>query len=195
MKLFINGSPKLDKSNSFYFLSMINYDNNIVKYLYKDNFDYILKDINKVDSIIFSFPLYVDGPTNKVIEFMEYIKDNKISIKDKKIYCIINCGFFEARQNKTAALIIKNFAINNNAKYMGSFNIGAGEIVGKRNKKTLYKIISIPFYFKMKKFKNSINNVQKVNLNTTIRPIVKRFYVLLANINWKKKMRKNNVIK
>ena len=78
---------------------------------------------------------------------------------------------------------------------MGSFNIGAGEIVGKRNKKTLYKIISIPFYFKMKKFKNSINNVQKVNLNTTIRPMSKRFYVFLANINWKKKMRKNNVIK
>ena len=58
MKLFINGSPKLDKSNSFYFLSMIN-DNNKVKYLYKDNFDDILKDINKVDSIIFSFPLYI----------------------------------------------------------------------------------------------------------------------------------------
>ena len=47
----------------------------------------------------------------------------------------------------------------------------------------------------MKKFKNSINNVQKVNLNTTIRPMSKRFYVFLANINWKKKMRKNNVIK
>lgn len=194
MKLFINGSPKLDKSNSFYFLSMIN-DNNKIKFLYKDDFDDILRDINKINTIIFSFPLYVDGPPNKVIEFMEYINDNKIDIKDKKIYCIINCGFFEAKQNDVAALIIKNFAINNRAKYMGSFNIGAGEIVGKRNRKILYKIISIPFYFKIKKLKNSINKGLKVNLNTTIRPMSKKLYVFLANISWRKKMRENKIIK
>lgn len=194
MKLFINGSPKLDKSNSFYFLSMIN-DNSKIRFLYKDDFDDILRDINKINTIIFSFPLYVDGPPNKVIEFMEYINDNKIDIKDKKIYCIINCGFFEAKQNDVAALIIKNFAINNRAKYMGSFNIGAGEIVGKRNRKILYKIISIPFYFKIKKFKNSINKGLKVNLNTTIRPMSKKLYVFLANISWRKKMRENKIIK
>lgn len=194
MKLFINGSPKLDKSNSFYFLSMIN-DNSKIRFLYKDDFDDILRDINKISTIIFSFPLYVDGPPNKVIEFMEYINDNKIDIKDKKIYCIINCGFFEAKQNEVAALIIKNFAINNKAKYMGSFNIGAGEIVGKRNRKILYKIISIPFYFKIKKFKNSINKELKVNLNTTIRPMSKKLYVFLANISWRKKMRENKIIK
>lgn len=194
MKLFINGSPKLDKSNSFYFLSMIN-DNSKIRFLYKDDFDNILRDINKISTIIFSFPLYVDGPPNKVIEFMEYINDNKIDIKDKKIYCIINCGFFEAKQNEVAALIIKNFVINNRAKYMGSFNIGAGEIVGKRNRKILYKIISIPFYFKIKKFKNSINKELKVNLNTTIRPMSKKLYVFLANISWRKKMRENKIIK
>lgn len=194
MKLFINGSPKLDKSNSFYFFSMIN-DNSKIRFLYKDDFDNILRDINKISTIIFSFPLYVDGPPNKVIEFMEYINDNKIDIKDKKIYCIINCGFFEAKQNEIAALIIKNFAINNMAKYMGSFNIGAGEIVGKRNRKILYKIISIPFYFKIKKFKNSINKGLKVNLNTTIRPMSKKLYVFLANISWRKKMRENKIIK
>ena len=194
MKLFINGSPKLDKSNSFYFLSMIN-DNSKIRFLYKDDFDDILRDINKISTIIFSFPLYVDGPPNKVIEFMEYINDNKIDIKDKKIYCIINCGFFEAKQNEIAALIIKNFAINNRAKYMGSFNIGAGEIVGKRNRKILYKIISIPFYFKIKKFKNSINKGLKVNLNTTIRPMSKKLYVFLANISWRKKMRENKIVK
>ena len=193
MNLFINGSPKLDKSNSFYFLSMIN-DNNEVKFLYRDSFCDILRNINKINSIIFSFPLYVDGPPNKVIEFMEYIKDNKISLKDKKIYCIINCGFFEAKQNEIAALIIRNFAINSKAKYMGSFNIGAGEIIGKRNRKILYKIISIPFYFKMKKFKNNINRGLKVNLNTAIRPMSKKLYVFLANISWKKKMRKNNIM-
>ena len=193
MKLFINGSPKLDKSNSFYFLSMIN-DNNKIKFLYKDSFDDILRDINKINIIIFSFPLYVDGSPNKVIEFMEYIKNNKINIKDKKIYCIINCGFFEARQNEVAALIIKDFAINNKAKYMGSFNIGAGEIIGNQNVKNLYKLISIPFYFKIKKFKNSINKGLKVCLNTTIRPMSKKLYVFLANISWRKKMKENKII-
>ena len=43
-----------------------------------------LKDIKKVDTIILCFPLYVDGPTCKIIEFMEYILSNKIDISNKK---------------------------------------------------------------------------------------------------------------
>lgn len=194
MKLYINGSPKLENSNSNYFLSKIK-NKEKIKYVYRDKFSDILKDIKNVDTIILSFPLYVDGPTSKIIELMEYIQNNNIDIGNKKIYTIINCGFWEAKHNKTASLIIENFANKNKAKYMGSFNIGAGEIIGKREKNWLYKLISIPFLIKIKKFKESINEGNEILLETTIRPMTKRLYVLLANINWKRQMIKNNCYK
>lgn len=194
MKLYINGSPKLTNSNSNYFLNKLSPKDKI-KFVYKDKFSEILKSIKKVDIIILAFPLYVDGPPNKVIELFEYIKNNKINIKNKKIYTIINCGFWEAKQNRTASLIVEDFAINNGAKYMGSFNIGAGEIIGKCDKKKIYRLVSLSFLVKIRKFKARISNGKKVTLETTIRPMTKRLYVYLANCNWKKQMIKNDCYK
>ena len=61
---------------------------------------------------------------------------------------------------------------------MGSFNIGAGEIVGKCEKFWLYKLISIPFLIKIKKFKECIDNGNEIILETTIRPMTKRLYAV-----------------
>lgn len=194
MKLYINGSPRVSNSNSNYFLIKLA-PNDKIKFLYKDKFSKILKSIKKVDTIILSFPLYVDSPPNKVIELFEYIENNNINVKNKKIYTIINCGFWEARQNRTASLIIENFAINNGAKYMGSFNIGAGEIIGKCNSKKIYRLVSIPFFLKIKKFKKGISDGKKITLETTIRPMTKKLYIYLANRSWKKQMIKNGCYK
>lgn len=188
MNLYINGSPKLEASNSSFFLNEIK-NHEPIKYLYRDKLSNILNNINKVDTIILSFPLYVDSPPNKVIELMEYIENNNINIENINIYTIINCGFWEAKQNITASSIIKNFCKNNNANYKGTFNIGAGEIIGKRNKVPLYKLISINYKIKMRKFKRSIINKKEVYLNTTIHPMTKRLYNTFANINWQKKMK------
>ena len=64
MKLYVNGSPKLENGNSNYFLNKIK-DKEKIKCVYRDRFSDILKDIKKVDTIILCFPLYVDGPTCK----------------------------------------------------------------------------------------------------------------------------------
>lgn len=194
MILYINGSPRLENSNSNYFLNKIK-DKEKIKYIYRDRFKDILTNINKIDTLVFAFPLYVDSPPSKVIEFMEYIKNNDINLENKNIYTIINCGFFEACQNDTASIIFKNFAINNKAVYKGTFNIGAGEIIGKCEKKKLYKLVSIPFLYKIKKFKTSIYNNKEIIVNTTIKPMTKRLYIYLANINWKRQMIENKCYK
>lgn len=196
MKLYVNGSPKLEGSNSNFFLNKIkDKDKNKVKYLYRDKFNNILKDIKNIDTIILSFPLYVDGPPSRVIEFMEFIRDNNIDIRNKNIYTIINCGFWEAKHNKIASLIIKEFANKHNANYKGSFLIGSGVIIGKSDKVWLYKLISIPFFIKIKRFKKHINNNDNVELKTTIRPMWKRLYIFLANNSWKRQMIKNKCYK
>ena len=56
MKLYVNGSPKLENGNSNYFLNKIK-DKEKIKCVYRDSFSDILKDIKKVDTIILCFPL------------------------------------------------------------------------------------------------------------------------------------------
>ncbi len=189
MILYLNGSPRIKKSNSDTFLNDISANN--INYLYKDSFRSVLKHINNTDTIVFSFPLYVDSPPSKVIEFMEYIKDNGINIKNKNFYIIVNCGFLESKHNKIACEIIKNFCLNNSAIYKGCFKIGAGEIIGKRENNFLFRIISLSYYFKIKKFKKSIDNKKEVDLSTSIHPMTKLLYILIVNMNFKKKINNN----
>lgn len=73
MIIYVNGSPKLKKSNSEYFLKRIS-DNNEINYLYKDSFNQIIDNVVKCNTIVFSFPLYVDSPTSMVIKFMNILK-------------------------------------------------------------------------------------------------------------------------
>lgn len=194
MILYINGSPKLEGSNSNFFLNTIK-DKEKIKHLYREKYDNMISDVLKANSIVLSFPLYVDGPPSGVIKFMEYIRDNNIDISNKNIYSIINCGFWETKHNRIADLIIENFANSCKANYKGSFLIGAGEIIGKCNKVWLYKIVSIPFLFKIKKFKKCIINNDDIRMETTIRPMWKRLYIFMANINWKRQMIKNGCYK
>ena len=190
MILYLNGSPKIKKSNSNSFLVDIGANN--IKYLYKSSFSSILDNINNINTIVFSFPLYVYSPPSKVLDFMEYIRDNNINMENKNIYIIVNCGFLESKHNNTACEIIKNFCLNNKVIYKGCFKIGAGEIIGKRNSNLLFKITSLSYYFKVKRFKKCINNVEEVNLSTTIHPMTKWLYILIVNMSFKSKI-KNNI--
>lgn len=190
MILYINASPKLDKSNSEYFIRKI--DNKAsVKYLYKEKFEKL--EFDKYDTILFSFPLYVDAPPNKVLQLFEYIDENLIDLTNKNIYVISNCGFLEAEQNDTAIEIMRNFAKKNKAKFMGSFKIGAGEIVGRCDSVKLYKFVNFSFLKKIKKFKKFIFNKQYIELETTIHPMTRKLYIKLANISWRRKCKKNHL--
>mgnify|MGYP003299878163 CR=1 FL=1 len=109
MYTIINGSPKVINSNSSYFINIIakNLDEYNIFELKKGNYNSIIESINKSKTIILAFPLYVDSPTSITLSFLDYIIDNKISLKKKNIYTIINCGFREGEQNITALNIIK----------------------------------------------------------------------------------------
>lgn len=192
MIAYINGSPRLEKSNSEYFLRLLK-ANDII-YLYKDNYEKIKQKIIKSELLVLSFPLYIDCLPNRVIEFIEYIEENNIDLNNKKIYVICNCGFLEWKHNLIVTSIIKKFARKNKAKYSGSFLIGAGEVVGSCKKNKIYKLVCLDFFFKIKKFKKFIEKKKYIDLHTTIKPMWKKLYVFLANKNWKKSMKQNGII-
>ena len=193
MNLLLNGSQKLKPSNSLYFLKYIsNYFEDYKIYsLMKDHYEHIINAINSCDNIIIAFPLYVDSPNTITLSFLDYIYDNKISLNKKKIYFIINCGFREGEQNKTALNIVKNWCLKVNAIYGGAILIGAGEVIG--NKKL--RFVSFTAYKKLKKFAKSVNDSKNIEITTTLNLLGNKGYIKIANDSWDKKGKENGLDK
>ena len=105
MKLYINGSPKLDNSNSNYFLKKLSPEH-YISYVYKDKFSEILKNIKEVDTIILSFPLYVDDVPNKVIELFV---NGCISVAFSVGIVVLIAVFDKSFRHNVLALIRKIF--------------------------------------------------------------------------------------
>lgn len=194
MYTLISGSQKPTNSNSMYFLSLIS-DNlsecNIYE-LKKHKYNEILENIQKTEVIVLSFPLYVDLPTSTTLSFLDYIIDEKIKLKDKLIYVVINCGFREGIQNITALNIIKLWCKKVWAIYGGSILIGAGEIVGK----VKYKFVSNKALKDINKFSKLIKSRKKdFDIITTMDLLNNKMYCILANLSWTKKGKLNNLSK
>ena len=193
MYTIINGSPKVINSNSSYFINIIakNLENYNIFELKNGNYNNIIDNINKSKTIIFTFPLYVDSPTSITLSFLDYIIDSEITLKDKFIYTIINCGFREGEQNITALNIIKRWCEKVEANYKGSILIGAGEIVGKKK----YRFISNKALKNLKEFATIIKEGKDQEIITTMDLLKDKLYCFLANISWNKKGRINNLTK
>lgn len=134
--MMIDGSPKVSKSNSEYFLNILSdfiESKYIVKYKLSKKVDYedIIKEINTIDTLVFAFPLYVDSLPSHVLEFLIMLEENfKDNLKGVNVYVIANCGFYEGKQNKIALNIMKCWCKKMNIKWAQGIGIGAGEMMG-----------------------------------------------------------------
>ena len=134
--MMIDGSPKVSKSNSEYFLNILSdfiESKDIVKYKLSKKVDYedIIKEINTIDTLVFAFPLYVDSLPSHVLEFLIMLEENfKDNLKGVNVYVIANCGFYEGKQNRIALNIMKCWCKKMNIKWAQGIGIGAGEMMG-----------------------------------------------------------------
>lgn len=194
----INGSPKTVKSNSEIlgnYLFPLLKENNIKKY-YSIYFQLNGKTKNEIynsDVLIFIFPLYVDGiPSNLLKLLVKFEKENVVR-PETKIYCIVNNGFYEGKQNFLALLHMKNWCKKVNAKWGQGIGIGSGEL--------------LPYLKKFKLGQGPLKNLEKI-LNRLSRNILtlnsdkniyinpnwpKILYFIQGSISWILKARKNNL--
>ena len=196
--IIINGSPKTIKSNSEIlgnYLFPLLKENNIKKYysIYFQLNDKTKNEIYNSDVLIFIFPLYVDGiPSNLLKLLVEFEKENAIR-PETKIYCIVNNGFYEGKQNFLALLHMKNWCKKVNAKWGQGIGIGSGEL--------------LPYLKKFKLGQGPLKNLEKI-LNRFSRNILtlnsdkniyinpnwpKSLYFIQGSISWILKARKNNL--
>ena len=196
--IIINGSPKTIKSNSEIlgnYLFPLLKENNIKKYysIYFQLNDKTKNEIYNSDVLIFIFPLYVDGiPSNLLKLLVKFEKENVVKPKTK-IYCIVNNGFYEGKQNFLALLHMKNWCKKVNAKWGQGIGIGSGELLpylkkfklGQGPLKNLEKILS--------RFSRNILTLNS-DKNIYINPNwPKSLYFIQGSISWILKARKNNL--
>ena len=196
--IIINGSPKTLKSNSEIlgnYLFPLLKENNIKKYysIYFQLNDKTKNEIYNSDVLIFIFPLYVDGiPSNLLKLLVKFEKENVVRPKTK-IYCIVNNGFYEGKQNFLALLHMKNWCKKVNAKWGQGIGIGSGELLpylkkfklGQGPLKNLEKILS--------RFSRNILTLNS-DKNIYINPNwPKSLYFIQGSISWILKARKNNL--
>lgn len=196
--IIINGSPKTIKSNSEIlgnYLFPLLKENNIKKYysIYFQLNDKTKNEIYNSDVLIFIFPLYVDGiPSNLLKLLVEFEKENAIR-PETKIYCIVNNGFYEGKQNFLALLHMKNWCKKVNAKWGQGIGIGSGELLpylkrfklGQGPLKNLEKILS--------RFSRNILTLNS-DKNIYINPNwPKSLYFIQGSFSWILKARKNNI--
>ena len=196
--IIINGSPKTLKSNSEIlgnYLFPLLKENNIKKYysIYFQLNDKTKNEIYNSDVLIFIFPLYVDGiPSNLLKLLVKFEKENVVRPKTK-IYCIVNNGFYEGKQNFLALLHMKNWCKKVNAKWGQGIGIGSGEL--------------LPYLKRFKLGQGPLKNLEKI-LNRFSRNILtlnsdkniyinpnwpKSLYFIQGSISWILKARKNNI--
>lgn len=196
--IIINGSPKTIKSNSEIlgnYLFPLLKENNIKKYysIYFQLNDKTKNEIYNSDVLIFIFPLYVDGiPSNLLKLLVNFEKENVVR-PETKIYCIVNNGFYEGRQNFLAILHMKNWCKKVKAKWGQGIGIGSGEL--------------LPYLKNLKLGQGPLKNLEKT-LNILSRNILtlnsdkniyitpnwpKSLYFIQGSFSWILKARKNNI--
>lgn len=194
----INGSPRGKKSNSeilIKYLCSLLEEHQINKYyLFTSKIDSEIKsEIHNADVLIFAFPLYVDSIPSHLLETIVKFEEEKIINSKTKIYCIVNNGFFEGKQNQLAILQMKNWCQKTGAEWGQGVGIGAGEILSYLEKVPLGKG---PLKNLGKALNRLSNNIKTLNSDNEIyiNPNWSRLlYWIQGTISWIIKARRNGL--
>jgi len=194
----INGSPKAIKSNSEIlgnYLSSLLKENEIKEYysIYARLDDKIKNEIHNSDILIFLFPLHVDGIPSNLLKLLVKFEEEKVIKSETKIYCIVNNGFYEGKQNRLAILQMKNWCEKVKANWGQGIGVGAGELLPYLKK---YKLGQGP----LKNLGNVLDEFSsniltlKSDEDIYINPNwLKSLYFFQGTISWILKARKNNL--
>ena len=129
--VFINGSPKKHFSASGYFLKLqsifVRCQTEFIQLRNRSDHKKIMNQLIDADAVVFSMPLYVDGPPSPVLSFLQdmeiFCKEHDLSLK---IYVISNNGFIEGKQNEPLFHVMKNFCDRSHNQWCGGIGIGGG---------------------------------------------------------------------
>lgn len=196
----INSSPRGKISTSLRLLKE-------VQVLLPENYDFKEIQANKdklteeqcetiIDSDIWIFanPLYIDSLPGHFLAVLEQLHAlcEKNPNKKHKVYALINCGFYEADQNKPAVRVYQNWCKRAGLEWCGALGIGGGGAIGFMPAEMPFNAGPLkPIYSALVKMSECIKNNSAME-NTFVSFGFPRFlYIKFAHYGWRKALREN----
>lgn len=196
----INGSPKTKDSVSAIFIhqieSIISREIPIyqaAQLARQTDVDSVLGSILDAEVLLIVFPLYVDSLPAQLIKALTLLETAAKSTDHclPNVYAICNCGFFEAKHNRLALDMIKNFCDRAGFCWCFGIGVGGGGMVGSMAK-NMAKGPSANVYGAILKLCDSVKNGHAEQENILVTPKIPRFlYKLGGNIGWRRMIKAN----
>lgn len=82
-------------------------------------------------AFVFAFPLYVDGIPGHLVACLELLAETlKIALpKERMVYAVCNCGFYEGRQTRLALEIMAHWTRRSGLRWGWGMGVGAGGLL------------------------------------------------------------------
>lgn len=185
--LILNGSPRAPRSNSKRYAALFMnscaapcaYEN-----ITKGNHAELCEKMNEVSDVLLVFPLYADGLPVTLLNFLKTLETCPPARKPV-ISVLINCGFFEYRQNDIAVRMIELFCKQNGYRMGSVLKVASGEA-----------ILDTPFAGmvkrKVKQLAAAIVQGKARALHVTM-PLTRGMFVRASTVYWVRYGKKNGV--
>lgn len=84
--------------------------------------------LDSCDALVFVFPLYVDGIPGHLLSCLAALEQHraKTGRSGGAVYGVVNCGFYEARQNTLALEMLRHFCMHAGYDWKQGVGIGGG---------------------------------------------------------------------
>lgn len=197
MILLLNGSFRGSKSNSDYFLNLLETELKEecekVHLIQVKELPVLAEKLREAEVLVIGMPLYVDGAPAQIVEFMERLyTDFRDTFKGLTVYVISNMGFYESRQIHIQLDIVRNWCRKMGFTYGGGLAIGAGEMLGNLKNVPLDKGPNKKMGEGMKRLAAAVSKREAVS-DIYVEPagFPRRMYIMAAHMGWRN-MAKNN---
>ena len=130
----INGSPRLEKSNSESAVKIIypyikNNEIKLFRIRESESYEAIFEEIAESDALLFAVPLYCDGIPSFVLRFLIAMQEKVRFSREIKVYCVINCGLYEGEHNRAAIGQMKIWCKTVGLNWGQGVGIGTGDML------------------------------------------------------------------
>lgn len=197
----INGSPKAKDSASGSILMQlqkrIREDNEILELQFRKNElnSEVLSELALCDCLVFAFPLYVDGIPSHLLIYLKQLEDF-FSLQTKKeirVYCLVNCGFYEGDQTEPAMDIMKNWCNKAGLNWGQGIGIGTGGmILSVENASSEHKLKK-SYSAALDTISENISSLNEAKSIYTNFNIPRLLYKLGGNMGWRKQIKNNGL--
>ncbi len=149
------------------------------------------------DALVFVFPLYFFCLPGLLMRFLQDYAAAAKTRPGQRVWCIVNCGFYEPEINDEAVRVVKSFSQHIGAAFRFGVTISCGSMLATMRSAPFMKKSSAAFDAAMTAIADDvIGEGTAPDVPIRIRAdISRRFYYFMAQFGWKHAARKNGLKK